>query len=91
MLVVKNFKYSTFWIGVFKAMGSSIGKHNNKHSLFNILAKKKVKDPFGCELDYYGEVDKEGFACGNGVATRGKATYVGTWVKDKLEGISKWR
>ena len=40
--------------------------------------------------DYEGEQDKEGRACGYGVAkNQFNATYVGTWFNDAWEGLGK--
>ena len=45
----------------------------------------------GYNWDYEGEQDKEGRACGYGVAKRQDRndTYVGTWFNDAWEGLGK--
>ena len=41
--------------------------------------------------DYEGEADKDGKACGEGVAPvhKGGSTFKGTWFNDVIHGISK--
>merc|ERR1739844_328776 len=40
------------------------------------------------KLDYEGEIDEQGNACGFGVATKGKEKYEGTFHNNALHGIS---
>ena len=42
------------------------------------------------KLDYEGEIDEQGNACGFGVATKGKEKYEGTFHNNALHGISRY-
>ena len=46
----------------------------------------------GSHWTYEGEVDKDGLACGTGVAklSNGRESYKGTWFKDMWWGVGKW-
>ena len=38
-------------------------------------------------VDYEGDVDQDGYACGEGTATSKEATFTGTWYKNKMHGV----
>ena len=39
--------------------------------------------------DYDGDIDKDGFATGHGIAKREFIKYTGTFLRDKFEGVGK--
>lgn len=56
--------------------------------------KKKLTKQDGVEWSYTGQIDENGAACGNGIATRtdGKHeyTYIGSFFNDQWEGIGHY-
>ena len=49
---------------------------------------KTIRDHNDVEYEYEGEFDKEGYACGQGIAKcQDGHSYTGTFLKDKMHGI----
>ena len=55
----------------------------------SLFSGNKTVSINGDAWDYEGEINEDGLACGQGVATRDKAKFTGTFFNDKLEGICK--